>query len=298
LGLQNIYAINDKLTNEKIQEEVNKMHGAILLIFDDNISGGATLSDVCYQCQKLGAKNIIPITFGKMSEANSLGNVVLNTPENGYDFSTNNNLSVYTGPEKVKRSYVKKGDRLNSGRELFYKIFKYNPELPVINILWLDDVREPYSYFATERQSGAWDRNYNYYTNNIFNHYNPNFIWVKNFDEFKEYILSHKMPDMVSLDHDIRPRNYFGPHETGADVAQWLVNYCRKNHLSLPHSITHSANKSGAEHIVDILSSAQQVHESNEFKKKSIIKINENQLRQIIIEAVKQILKNETNFID
>lgn len=145
LGLKNIYSLNTSMDEKKREEEINKMRGTILLIFDDNISGGATLSDVCLQCKNLGADNIIPITFGKMGESNTMRGIMINTPEGGYDFSTNKELSIYDGPEKVKRQYVKRADRMNSNRQVFDKVFNIDPNLPVLNILWLDDIREPYS---------------------------------------------------------------------------------------------------------------------------------------------------------
>ena len=288
LGLKNIYNVNDKLDKEKLEEEINKIRGTILLIFDDNISGGATLSDVCLQCKNLGAEYIIPITFGKMAESNSMGGIMLNTPENGYDFGTDDNLSIYDGPEKVKRQYIKRSEHLNNGKQLFNKVFQIDKNLPTLNILWLDDVREPYSYFSVKRQSGAWLRNYNYYTNNIFSKYNPNFIWVKNLDEFKEYIMSNEMPDMISLDHDIRPRNYYGQHENGADVAKWLVNYCKENGIKMPLSVAHSANHEGAKRINDILATFQ----NNMHENKQVIKLTETQLKKIIKESITSILKN------
>lgn len=288
LGLKNIYKVNDRMDIQKREEEIKKMRGTILLIFDDNISGGATLSDVCLQCKKLGAENIIPITFGKMAESNTMRGIMLNTPQDGYNFSTDNNLSIYDGPGKEKRRYVKRSDRLSAGKEQFDKVFKIDSNLPTLNILWLDDIREPYSYFSVKRQSGAWARNYEYYTRNIFNNYNPNFIWVKNLDEFKKYITTNGMPDMVSLDHDIRPKNYYGQHENGADVAQWLVNYCRANNLKLPLSVAHSANREGAKHINDILASYQ----GNMQENRQIIKITENELKALIKESIISCIKN------
>lgn len=286
LGLKDIYSVNYKIDEKRRNDEIEKMKNTILLVFDDNISGGATLSDVCMQCKNLGANYIIPITFGKMNESNTMRGIMLNTPKNGYDFSTNKNLSLYNGPEKNKRVYIKKNERLNNGKQQFYNVFNIDSNLPVINILWLDDIREPYSYFANKRQSGAWIRNYEYYNNNIFNRYNPNFIWVKNLDEFKDYIIKNDLPDMVSFDHDIRPKNYYGQHETGADVAQWLIEYCQKNNLQLPLSMAHSANKNGAQHINDILNSYQ----NNMYENKQTIKLSENKLKKIIKESVYKIL--------
>ena len=286
MGLKDIYSVNDKIDEKRRNDEIEKMKNTILLVFDDNISGGATLSDVCIQCKNLGANYIIPITFGKMNESNTMRGIMLNTPKNGYNFSTNKNLSLYNGPEKNKRVYIKKNERLNNGKQQFYNVFNIDSNLPVINILWLDDIREPYSYFANKRQSGAWIRNYEYYNNNIFNRYNPNFIWVKNLDEFKDYIIKNDLPDMVSFDHDIRPKNYYGQHETGADVAQWLIEYCQKNNLQLPLSIAHSANKNGAKHINDILNSFK----NNMYENAQTIKLSENQLKKIIKESVYKII--------
>ena len=80
MALKNIY--NPNLDAEMVQQELEKIKGTAFVIFDDNISGGATLGDICYQCKKLGIENVIPITFGKMAEKWSLGKIPLNKPEN------------------------------------------------------------------------------------------------------------------------------------------------------------------------------------------------------------------------
>lgn len=287
LGLKNIYNVNNDLDDKKRNEEIAKMKGTILLIFDDNISGGATLSDVCLQCKNLGAENIIPITFGKMNESNTMRGINLNTPDNGYDFGTNKNLSLYNGPEKVKRQYIRKNEHLNDNKKIFDKTFNIDVNLQTLKILWLDDIREPYSYFYKKKTSGAYLRNYNYYTSNIFNRYNPEFIWVKNLNEFKNYIINNGLPDMISLDHDIKPRNYQGKFETGADVAQWLVNYCKENNLKMPLSISHSANEKGYQRIINILSS----YKNNMYENKQVIHITESQLRTVIKESIASVIK-------
>lgn len=48
-----------------VQKEVNKIKNTVFVIFDDNISGGATLSDVCYQAKKIGINNIIVPNFNE-----------------------------------------------------------------------------------------------------------------------------------------------------------------------------------------------------------------------------------------
>lgn len=62
MGMKNYFASN----NEIVQQEMEKINGTVFVIFDDNISGGATLSDICMQAKNLGIEYIIPITFGEM----------------------------------------------------------------------------------------------------------------------------------------------------------------------------------------------------------------------------------------
>lgn len=70
-----------------VQKEIDKTIGNIVVVFDDNISGGATLSDICLKLQSLGINYIIPITFGKMRESYNQGmNIRINAPEGGFKF--------------------------------------------------------------------------------------------------------------------------------------------------------------------------------------------------------------------
>ena len=160
-----------------------------------------------------------------------------------------------------------------------------NPENQVINILWLDDQREPYNYFSKNSSSGAWLRNHDYYANNVFNRYNPNFIWVKNLKEFEDYIINNGLPNMVSFDHDIKPKNFQEEHENGADVANWLVNYCKQNKLKLPWCFAHSANKNGIEKINQIINN----YKINE--NKMFMYLTESKMKQIVNESIKKVLK-------
>ena len=81
MGLMNYYSPNED--TELVRRELERIKGTVFVIFDDNISGGATLSDICYQAKSLGIEYIIPITFGTMSEKWTLGRVPLNMPEGG-----------------------------------------------------------------------------------------------------------------------------------------------------------------------------------------------------------------------
>lgn len=76
MGLQNFFKVQDG-----IEEELTRIEGTVFVIFDDNVSGGATLSDICYQASKLGIKYIVPITFGQMRTKYSLGTMKINAPE-------------------------------------------------------------------------------------------------------------------------------------------------------------------------------------------------------------------------
>lgn len=66
MALKNIY--NPNTDEEFVKNEVAKTKNTVFVIFDDNLAGGSTLSDVCYQAKQLGIEHIIPITFGKMTK--------------------------------------------------------------------------------------------------------------------------------------------------------------------------------------------------------------------------------------
>ena len=82
MGLRNMFKFDDDV----LQQEIDEIKNTILVVFDDNISGGATLSDICYQYKKLGIEHIIPITFGKMKESWSVGNLGVLKPKNGFNY--------------------------------------------------------------------------------------------------------------------------------------------------------------------------------------------------------------------
>ena len=75
MGLKNYFK-----TEDNIEDEIEHIRNTIFVIFDDNISGGATLSDICYQCKKIGINYIIPITFGEMRTKYSQGILQVNKP--------------------------------------------------------------------------------------------------------------------------------------------------------------------------------------------------------------------------
>lgn len=77
LGLKNYFQ-----AQKGIEEELSKIKGTVFVIFDDNISGGATLSDICYQAKQFGIDYIVPITFGKMSTKYMQGLKAISRPDN------------------------------------------------------------------------------------------------------------------------------------------------------------------------------------------------------------------------
>lgn len=83
MGLKNYFMADADI----VEKEMNKIKGTIFVIFDDNISGGATLSDICLQAKQLGIEYIIPITFGEMQKKYSLGiGNQINKPSKSGDF--------------------------------------------------------------------------------------------------------------------------------------------------------------------------------------------------------------------
>ena len=57
-SLEGLFGINPKLSG--IQQDLKGKH---IVIFDDNISSGATLDDICLELQKHGVESILPITL-------------------------------------------------------------------------------------------------------------------------------------------------------------------------------------------------------------------------------------------
>jgi len=105
-------------------------------------------------------------------------------------------------------------------------------------------------------------------------YYNRNdveFIWVKNFNEFTQYIVKNGLPDALCFDHDLGGNSYQLYHKhkgyksdkinydeydepTGYHCAKWLTEYCMDNKLSLTSDIfCHSMNPQGRENIKAML---------------------------------------------
>ena len=100
MGLMNYYQKNNNADDaEMVEQEIEKARNTVVVVFDDNVSGGATLSDICLQLKKLGINNLIPITFGEMSQQWRVGMTDVYKPENGFNMNESvfrqNNNSFY-----------------------------------------------------------------------------------------------------------------------------------------------------------------------------------------------------------
>lgn len=116
-----------------------------------------------------------------------------------------------------------------------------------MKLLWLDDIRDP--------KRGDW----------LFS-YAPEFaygdgevIWVKNYDDFVNWVEKNGLPDMICFDHDLADNN--SNEKTGYDAAKWLVDYCMTNNLSIPNFNIQSANPVGKDNIKYLLINYQKHYE-------------------------------------
>lgn len=101
-------------------------------------------------------------------------------------------------------------------------------------LLWLDDQRNPYN--------GSWLYDFapEYETKGAVH-------WVKNYNEFAEWITENGLPDMIGFDHDL------GLEESGYDAAKWLVDYCLDYELKMCQWVIQSANPVGKDNINGLL---------------------------------------------
>lgn len=119
-------------------------------------------------------------------------------------------------------------------------------------VLWLDNHRDPEVWLAKKLASATHRRTLAFLNENVYPHYSPRFVWVKNMREFQDYILMHDMPGVVCFDHDLQACK--GDHEPdGRQVATWFVEYCKEKNVSLPMCWVHSGNMHGAPQIRQIL---------------------------------------------
>ena len=108
-------------------------------------------------------------------------------------------------------------------------------------LLWLDDMRDP--------NSGDWLLRY---ASEYYYHSDVNKVyWVKDYDEFTQWINQNGLPDKICFDHDL------GLDRSGYDAAKWIVEYCIDNNLDMPEWRVQSANPVGVNNINQLLNKAK-----------------------------------------
>lgn len=86
---------------------------------------------------------------------------------------------------------------------------------------------------------------------------------VRNFNQFRQWILDNGLPDIVSFDHDLADEHYalagqedpIFKEQTGYDCAKWLCDFCEYEQLPLPICYVHSMNPVGSENIERLIAS-------------------------------------------
>ena len=126
------------------------------------------------------------------------------------------------------------------------------------NLLWLDDLRNPFIDMEGKVPNGNDKWNIN---------------WVRSYVEFTTWIEMYGLPDAISFDHDLSPEHYTPEYfwdnyeeskkfqelksksyeyKTGEDCAAWLITHCKGLGYHLPDVFIHSANPVGADKIKDV----------------------------------------------
>jgi len=97
--------------------------------------------------------------------------------------------------------------------------------------------------------------------NDIYNQ--EDWILVRSFDEFKEYIQNTGLPELISFDHDLAHEHYkycFSKHipysefivKTGYHCLLWLILFCNMNSKSLPQILIHTRNEQGKNNMINL----------------------------------------------
>lgn len=119
--------------------------------------------------------------------------------------------------------------------------------------LFIDDLREP-TYIGMP-----------HLTTSLREFYQKNeWIIVRNYNEFINYIKNNGLPTLISFDCDLQDIHYKigakhdfekfnisdyeseGVEKTGVHCAQFLIDYCLDNNLKLPEYLIHSQNPAGS----------------------------------------------------
>ena len=132
-------------------------------------------------------------------------------------------------------------------------------------LLWLDDVRNP---FVMADWLLQWSPEY-YYEKDNGTH---EVIWVKDYDEFVDWIQENGLPTEIGFDHDLGEniaiemvrngtnkkvaRKIKKEAPSGFDCAKWLIDYCINHKKEIPQFFVQSANPVGKKNIITLLNNA------------------------------------------
>jgi len=120
-------------------------------------------------------------------------------------------------------------------------------------LLWLDDYRDPMTH--------------DWLVFSPIPRENLKVVWVKTYQEFKDWIIDNGLPEAICFDHDLadehyaigRPSNFqefdysLTNEKTGMDCAKWLIQYCIEFKKALPLFNIQSANPVGRKNIQSLL---------------------------------------------
>ena len=131
--------------------------------------------------------------------------------------------------------------------------------------LFLDDIRIP------KDAIGLVPSNLNQF------YFENDWVIVRSFWEFCNYIQKFGLPDFISFDHDLADEHYNDlfsdknwsiadsdivlkyddySEKTGYECAKWLVDWCLENSKKIPEFVVHSANPVGKKNIESYLNNA------------------------------------------
>lgn len=121
--------------------------------------------------------------------------------------------------------------------------------------LFLDDIRMPSDVF-------------NYIKNPVY--LDPDWIIVRNYEEFVDAVIKRGFPSVISFDHDLGPEAYKHQmdisydqftEKTGYHCAKWFIEYCiDSNHLITGKVYIHSMNPSGAKNIESLFRTYEKIY--------------------------------------
>jgi hypothetical protein len=87
---------------------------------------------------------------------------------------------------------------------------------------------------------------------------------VKNFADFKNYLETNEIPELISFDHDLTYDHYryavmnYIPYsefkdKTGYHCLLWLILFCHEKKVNLPKILIHTMNVEGKNNMMNLL---------------------------------------------